>query len=157
MKPYNLLHYMLLVGIFMLFTYLFNNYLQTDKVIVASLSGKYSNQIISNYLQQRSQWAWLAYCIVPLLILLRTTIIAFFMQMVVYFQHLNDDDEKLPSFGKYWSVVLFAEWLAIFMVMAKFLWFAYFQTNYSLEDLQNFNPLSLTNILDTKTMQVWLA
>lgn len=155
MKLNNWLHYLLLVGVFMFFTYAFVAYLQNDSVVRDSLSGQYSAEIINNYLESRKKWAWLGYALVPALILLRTTIIAFLMQMAVFF--MNPGAEEEPRFSRYWSVTLFAEWAMLLLIALKFIWFAFVQTEYTLEDLQAFNPLSLSNVFDVSKLDYWIA
>lgn len=155
MKFNNWLHYLLLAGVFMFFTYAFSSYLQNDNVIRDSLSGQYSGEIINKYLESRKKWAWLGYAFVPVLILLRTTLIAFLMQMAVFF--MNPETEEEPKFSQFWSVTLFAEWAMLLLIAFKFIWFAFVQTEYNLEDLQAFNPLSLANIVDLSKMDAWLA
>ncbi|MFV0305577.1 MAG: hypothetical protein ACK5IC_08885 [Moheibacter sp.] len=155
MKINNWLHYVMLVGIFMFFTYAFVVYLQNDSVVRASLSGQYSNKIINNYLESRKKWAWMGYAFVPVLILIRTLVIAFLMQMAIFFMNPEQEDE--PKFSQYWSITLFAEWAMLILVALKFIWFAFFQTDYDLTDLQTFNPLSLNDVIDISELDYWVA
>lgn len=155
MKFNNWLHYLLLAGVFMFFTYAFSAYLQNDNVIRESLSGQYSGEIINNYLESRKKWTWLSYALVPVLILLRTTLVAFLMQMAVFF--MNPASEEEPKFSRYWAITLFAEWAMLLLVALKFIWFAFIQTDYNLEDLQAFNPLSLGNLVNLSEMDRWIA
>lgn len=155
MKSNNWLHYLLLAGVFIFFTYAFSAYLQNDNIIRDSLSGQYSGEIINNYLESRKKWAWLGYTLVPLLILLRTSIIAFLMQMAVFF--MDPESEKEPKYSQYWSITLFAEWAMLLLIVLKFIWFAFIQTDYNLEDLQAFTPLSLSNVLDLSKLDMWLT
>lgn len=119
------------------------------------MSGQYSGEIINKYLEGRKKWAWLGYALVPLLILLRTSIIAFLMQMAVFFMNPEADEE--PKFSQYWSVTLFAEWAMLLLIALKFIWFAFVQTDYNLEDLQTFNPLSLGNFIELSKFDDWLV
>lgn len=153
MKLNNWLHYLLLVFIFLFFSYIFSNALQTDEFIRSSLSGQYSNEIISNYLESRKNWAWLSYVFVPLLILLRTSIIAFLMQMAVFF--IDPEDET--SFAKFWSVTLSAEWITVLLIGFRFFYFTVIDTQYTLEELQTYTPGTLADIYDTSSLENWLA
>lgn len=153
MKLNNWLHYLLLVFIFLFFSYIFSNALQTDEFIRSSLSGQYSNEIISNYLESRKNWAWLSYVFVPLLILLRTSIIAFLMQMAVFF--IDPEDET--SFAKFWSVTLSAEWITVLLIGFRFFYFTVIDTQYTLEELQTYTPGTLADIYDTSSLENWSA
>ncbi|MXV37705.1 hypothetical protein GO491_03275 [Flavobacteriaceae bacterium Ap0902] len=127
--------------------------LQNDGLIRSSLSGKYSDEVIANYLDSRKKWSWLGYLIVPLLILLRTGLIAFLMQMAVFF--INHED-KTP-FNKFWGVALSAEWVTILLIAFRFVYFTVIDTDYTLEELQNYIPGALTNVYDVSHLDNWLA
>lgn len=153
MKPNNWLHYLLLVLVFLFFSYFIANALETDELIRSSLSGQYSNEIISNYLESRKKWAWLGYLVIPLLILLRTTLIAFLMQMAVFFMDTEDE----TSYGKFWSVTLAAEWVTVFLVAFRFFYFTVIDTEYTLEELQSYIPGALSNVFDVSHFESWMA
>lgn len=153
MKLNNWLHYLLLVLVFLFFSYFFAKALETEEFIRSSLSGQFSNEIISKYLENREKWSWLGYAFVPLLILLRTTLIAFLMQMAVFF--INTEDET--SFGKFWSVTLLAEWVTVMLIGFRFFYFTVINTNYTFEKLQSYMPGALSNVYDISDLDDWLA
>lgn len=148
----NWICYFLLVVVFILLITI-SNALQTEEFIRSSLSGQYSNKVISNYLESREKWAWLGYTLIPLLILLRTSIIAFLMQMAVFFI----DTENETPFRKFWSVTLSAEWITVLLIAFRFVYFSAINTNYTFEELQGYTPLTIADIYDTSRLESWLA
>ena len=153
MKLKNWQHYLLLVIIFLFFSYFITNALQSDAFIRSSLSGQYSNEMITNYLESRERWAWLGYLAIPLLILLRTSLIAFLMQMAVFFID-NEDD---TAYGKFWSVTLSAEWVTIILVAFRFVYFSAIKTDYTFDEIQSYVPGALTNVYDVSQLDTWMA
>lgn len=151
---YNNLIYFIVINFFLFgFSFILTNTLQTNEFIRSSLSGQYSNEIISKYLENREKWSWLGYAFVPLLVLLRTTLIAFLMQMAVFF--INTEDET--SFGKFWSVTLLAEWVTVMLIGFRFFYFTVINTNYTFEKLQSYMPGALSNVYDVSDLDDWLA
>ena len=60
------------------------------------------------------------------------------------------------NFNKFFSISLKAEFIFLVAILCKILWFSFFQTNYSLNDLQVFYPLSMLNIIEISTVEPWL-
>jgi hypothetical protein len=52
--------------------------------------------------------------------------------------------------------VIIAEFVFLLVPIFKIIWFYFFQTNYTLEDIQYFYPLSALNIVDYKELEPWL-
>lgn len=153
MKLNNWLHYGLLVMVCVFFSFFILHTLQTEEFIRSSLSGQYSSEVISSYLESREKWAWLGYVFIPLLILIRTTLIAFLMQMAVFFI----DPEDNTAFGKFWSITLSAEWVTVLLVGVRFFYFTAINPQYSLEELQGYIPLTIADLYDTHSLEAWLA
>ncbi len=59
------------------------------------------------------------------------------------------------SFKQLWSVALKAEFVFLLVGIAKIVWFYFFQTDYTLEDIQFFYPLSALNIVGYKGLEAW--
>jgi len=148
--------FFLLVLLTILFTYEFNAFIQTDNLIVQNLSEKYTQEIIANYLNLRHQWAWASYIFIPVALYLSTTLIALIILLVIELYYLNENRPKV-KFKDIWKIVLIAQWSALASIFVKVFWFGFYHTQYSIEELQSFSPLSLINLFDRKTLDVWLA
>jgi len=139
-----------------LFAFEFNDFIQTDNLIIQNLSEKYTQDIIANYLNLRHQWAWASYIFIPIALYLTTALIALIILLVIELYYLNENRSKV-KFKDTWRIVLIAQWSAIAAMFLKVFWFGFYHTQYSLEELQSFSPLSLINLFDRKTLDVWLA
>ncbi|MRX40509.1 hypothetical protein GJU43_14565 [Flavobacterium sp. LC2016-23] len=67
---------------------------------------------------------------------------------------LTFSDREL-KFYRLWDAVIKAECIFLLVPVFKIIWFYFFQTSYSLKDIQNFYPLSALNIIEYKELQKW--
>jgi len=152
----NYLHFFLLALLSLLFTYEFNAFIQTDALIVQNFSEKYTKEIIANYLNLRHQWAWVVYIFTPVFLYLATSLIALIIQMVITLYYINDNTHKV-KYKDTWKIVLIAQWSMLIALFVKILWFGFYHTQFTMDELQSFFPLSLINLFDSKTLDVWLV
>ena len=152
----NYLHFALLTLLTLLFTYVFNNFVQTDNLIAQNLSEKYTQEIIAAQLNLRHQWGWVVYVFIPIFLLLSTSLIALIILLVFELYYLNESKPKV-KFKDTWRIVLLAQWSTLASVFVKVFWFGFYHPQYSIEELQTFSPLSLINFFDRKTLDVWLV
>jgi hypothetical protein len=142
------------VLITLLFTFEFNTFIQTDSLITQNLSDKYTQEIISNYLNLRHQWSWVIYIFTPVALYVTTSLIALIILLVIELYYLNENRPKV-KFKDTWRIVLIAQWSAVLALFIKLFWFGFYKTQFSLEELQSFSPLSLINLFDRKTLDAW--
>lgn len=152
----NYIHFTLLVLLTLLFTYEFNSFIQTDDLIAQNLSEKYTQEIISNILNLRHQWAWVSYIFTPILLYLSTSLIALIIQLVITLYYINDNTHKV-KYKDTWKIVLMAQWSMLIALFVKILWFGFVHTQFTLDELQSFSPLSLINLFDKKSLDVWFV
>ncbi|WP_296344452.1 hypothetical protein [Winogradskyella sp.] len=62
---------------------------------------------------------------------------------------------KKIKFKKIFNIVVKAEFIFLLVIIFKTAWFYFFQTNYTLEDLQYFYPLSAINIVGYEGIDAW--
>jgi hypothetical protein len=82
--------------------------------------------------------------------MLKTSIISSVLSIGMFF---NNNDN---SFKKILNIVIKAEFIFLLMPILKIFWFYFFQTDYTLEDIQYFYPLSALNIIGYKELDSWL-
>ncbi len=153
MRVNNWTNYILIIVILSFFTYYFSESILTNEYIRYSLSNKYSQKVIDHYLELKDKWKVVGYLWEPILLLLRTTLIAFLMQMATFFIEPEED----IKYGKFWGVALSAEWVTVLLVMFRFIYFSAIKTNYSLEELQNYVPGTIADVYDTSNLEQWMA
>src|SRR5699024_3499561 len=54
-----------------------------------------------------------------------------------------------------WSIVLKAEFIFLLVGVLKVVWFYFFQTNYTLENVQYYYPLSMLSVVGNDNLEPW--
>lgn len=101
----------------------------------------------------QDKWDWLGYAIIPLLILIRSSLVSLCLSVGLFFYDSEEDEVK---FNQLFRVALLGEFVLVLVGYFKFLYFAFIKTEYTLQDVQQFYPFSYTNFLDLESIQPWL-
>lgn len=147
MKNYIL--YFIIVFATVVFNLVSKILLNTDELLINSLVGQLTQEQIQDLLISQDKWEWLGYVIIPLLIVLKTSIIAAIIDIGCFFF------EKEIKYSKLVNIVLKAELVFLVVLVFKTTWFYVFQQDYTLEDIQYFYPLSAINIVGYEGLQTW--
>ena len=123
--------------------------LKTEDLLINSLSEQLTQKQIQNYLDFNNKWQWLGYMLLPLLLFIKIIIIAFVLDMGVFFFGGEIKYKKL------FNIVVQAEYVFLLVIVLKFFWFYVLQQDYTLEEMQYFYPLSMINITGYEGIQVW--
>jgi len=125
-----------------------------DELIINSLTEQFTSTQIQGVIESQEKWAWLPYVIIPLFILLRSSLVATCISVGHYLYHI--DDMVSIKFKHFLNIAIKAEVVLLFVGLSKLVWFGFIDTNFTLEDLQQFYPLSITNFLDVQNIDTWL-
>lgn len=125
--------------------------LNFDKLIYTSLIDKLTQSQIEEYLLIQDKWEWVSYIIIAILTLIKTLITASFVNTAIYFSN-----KRKFTFKSIFGIILKAEFIFLLIPILKIIWFYFFQTNYTLEDIQYFYPLSALNIIGYAGLEPWL-
>ena len=147
----NYLHFILLILVTLLLTYEYNYFIQTDSVFVQNFSDKYTQEAINHILDWRHAWSWIGYVFIPISKYISTTIIALIISLVTWILYLNELNPNI-KFSDTWRIVLFAQWSSVTAMVTKIGWFGFIHTNFTLEELASFYPLSIINFFDIKNL-----
>ena len=129
MRQHNL-YLFVVISLTNILLYLLSSYvLNLDKMFIHSLSEQLTSEQIQKILSIREKWQWVQYAL-------------FF-------------NEEIP-YKRLFHMALLGESIFLFVPILKLCWFYFFQPDFSLEDLQYFYPLSLSNIIGPKTVATWL-
>jgi len=154
MKKVKTLWLFLMSSFFILFLlFLSDFYLNTKELIHNFYSEQLSEENIIEIAIIQDKWAWLNYAIIPLIILIRITLVSLCLSIGVFFY---DMDRKIP-FNQFLRIALIGEFVLIFVSLVKLLYFLFIKTDYTLQDLQQYYPLSYINFLDIEKLQPWLV
>lgn len=124
--------------------------LDFDNIIYKSFSSELSIKQIERFLFFQKKIELLNFVLIPIIFMLKTSIISSVLSIGMFF---NNNDN---SFKKILNIVIKAEFIFLLMPILKIFWFYFFQTDYTLEDIQYFYPLSALNIIGYKGIDSWL-
>lgn len=124
-------------------------FLNTNALIYNSLSEQFGNEQVLKILSLQKKWEWVGYLIVPIIVLIKTILIATVLYIGIAFT-----DAKI-TFISIFNKVVQAEFIFLLVPIFKIIWFYFFQTNYKLEDIQYFFPFSAINITGYEGLEPW--
>ena len=138
-----------LIICYLIFTNFSNYLLKADEIALIKLQEQLSISQINKIVGFQEKWQWVSYAILPLLLFIKIWIIATILNIGCFFFG------KDIGYKKLFNIVVRAEFIFLLVIILKTAWFYFFQTNYTLEDLQYFYPLSALNIVGYQGLDVW--
>ncbi|MFB9077576.1 hypothetical protein ACFFLS_01285 [Flavobacterium procerum] len=141
--------YLLLSISTILINELFKEALHFDELLYNSLTEQFTSKQIEKLFEFQKKWQWVSYTFIPILLLIKTSIIATILYVGLFFY------SKDLNFKSLFNVALKAEFIFLLVPICKIIWFCFFQTHFSLEDIQYFYPLSALNIVGYKGLETW--
>jgi len=141
----------LLVIVTFLIGLLSKKILNTDELIYQSLSDLLTVEQLQTNLNFQKKWEWLSYMFIPLLLLIKLSIIASVLDIGVFFYN------KKLKYKQIFKLVLKADFLFLIAIFVKIIWFYFIKHNFTLLDLQYFYPLSAINITGYQDLDPWFV
>lgn len=135
---------------FIIITEITNNVLNFHDLLYTSLSEELTSKQLKNYFVFQNKWYWLSFIFVPIILLIKTSLIASSLYIGTSFF-----SKVAVSFRQLWNFVINAEFIFLLVPVLKIAWFYFFETSYKLEDIQYFYPLSALNIVGYKDLEAW--
>ena len=143
----------LCISIYFFLVYLDKSYISTDSKIFDFLAKDYPSSVVQNYMESQKKWWWVSYAATPVLIGIKVLLVAFCLNFV---KIISEKPENV-KFRDILTVVLIAEFVFIIAGFYKFFNFYLIDTDYTLETLQTYYPLSLINYKEAISTEKWLA
>lgn len=140
-----------LICINLLFVFLGEHLLIEDSLIYEFLEGKFSYEKIAKIVDSNNKWKWLSYVLLPILLLMKNLFVAFCLTVGCVLGKIKN------NFEKFFLIAISAEFIFLIPGVIKLLWFVFFETNYTLQDLQFFSPLSVISLFDPNELDPWLV
>lgn len=110
--------------------------------------------MVQNYMESQKKWWWVSYAAMPLLIGIKVVLVAFCLNFIKLLELPGLEKIKYSDFV---FLALIAEFVFIIAGFYKFVNFYWIDTDYTLETLQTYYPVSLVNIREHISMEKWLA
>ena len=142
--------YIFLSILLLLFTFATQHLLNYDKLVHQSLSATLTEDQIMQFFSFQKKWQWVSYAFIPLFLLIKTVLVATCLYMGAFFF-----SKAQFTFKQLWHIAVKAEYVFLLVGVIKIVWFYFFQTTYTLEDLQYFYPLSGLNIVGYEGLEPW--
>lgn len=149
-KKHTFLKYAVLCISLILTSEVLNITLNLDTLLYNSLSEHLSTFQINKYFEIKEKWKWISYLFIPLFLLIKIILIASIFYVGTFFY-----SKSKITFKQLFNIVVNAEFVFVGVGVFKIVWFYFFQTSYTLEDVQYFYPLSALNIVGYKDLEVW--
>ena len=143
----------LCISIYFFLVYLDKSYISTDSKIFDFLAKDYPSSVVQNYMESQKKWWWVSYAVTPVLIGIKVLLVAFCLNFVKIISEKLED----VKFRDILFVVLIAEFVFVIAGFYKFFNFYLVETDYTLETLQTYYPLSLINFKEAISTEKWLA
>ncbi|WP_299106092.1 hypothetical protein [uncultured Tenacibaculum sp.] len=107
---------------------------------------------VEDFINTQKKWEWLGYVIMPFVILLRSSLVAVCLSVGLFFY----DIQNKIKFKDFFKVAILGEFVILSVGIVKLLYFLYIKVDYTLQDVQQYYPLSYINFLDVSKMEPWL-
>jgi hypothetical protein len=128
----------------------FNNWLlNVDLLTNNTLAENLSQKQFLEFLEKKSKFQYLSFIIIPIVLFVKIGTISAIINMGCFFF------EKKLKYRNIFNIVVKAEFVFLLVIIFKTTWFYFFQTNYTLEDIQYFYPLAAINIVGYESIYTW--
>lgn len=153
MNKNNLLLSLTIIFFYLILTFVDKTFIVSESKIFDYLANKYPSSVVQNYMESQKKWWWVSYVTTPVLIVIKVLLVAFCLNFVKIISEKLED----VKFRDILTVVLIAEFVFIIAGFYKFFNFYLIDTDYTLETLQTYYPLSLINYKEAISTEKWLA
>ncbi len=140
---------MILASLQLLLGYFAADLLQTKELYTATLSESLTHEQIQKILSVQSKWEWVGYLVVPILLLLKLSIIAAILDIGVFFFN------KEIKYSKLFNIVVKAEYIFLLVIVVKTAWLYFFVKDFTFQEVQNFYPFSMLHLVGTAGIDSW--
>ena len=154
MKRINNIGLLLIIVLYSsLISYILSCFLNNEELIYNFYSELLAQDKIEEFIKSQKKWAWVGYAIIPLLILIRSSLVAFCLSIGLFFY----ETENAIKFKQVFRVALLGEFVLVLVGVFKLSYFYFIKSDYTLQDIQQFYPLSFINFLDVENLEPWLV
>jgi len=146
-KTYLYLYLVLFSG---LLTYFSQQYILTNEILIEHFSEQMSFSRIGDMLDSRNERAWLGYVFLPITYLVKFSLISLWILCgTIIFRYQ-------VTFKQIFQVVIVAESVWVIRRLLAVVWFGFIQTDYTLAEVQMFQPFSLLSLFDPDALDAWV-
>ena len=145
-------NFLFLCFIFLAISWLTQYMLVNDNLYFNTFSAQLDYENILSLIEKSNEWQWVGYTIIIPLYMIKLVLITTCISLGYFFARNSF------NFNTFFNVIIFAELIFLLPILIKLIWFLFVQTDYNLNDLTLFYPLSALNLVNTETLpRYWLA
>lgn len=127
--------------------------LDIDKLLYNFYSEQLAHEQIEKIINIQNKWSWVSYVIIPLIVLIRSSLVSLCLSIGMFFYNM----EHTIKFKQFFRIALIGEFVLVLAGYFKLGYFYFIKTDYTLQDIQQYYPLSYINFLDLEKIQPWLV
>ncbi len=131
MKNNNVSYFLTLASLQLLLGYFAADLLQIKELYTTTLSESLTHEQIQEILNLQSKWEWVGHLILPIILLIKLSVIAAILDVGMFFYN------KEIKYGKLFNIVVKAEYIFTF------------------QEVQNFYPFSMLHLVGTAGIDSW--
>lgn len=140
---------LILTVVTLVISFLSKEILNVEDLVYSNLAEQFSANQIIEIMALKEKWEWITYALIPLLLILKISIIAAILDVGCFFF------DKEIKYKRLFNIVVKAEFIFLLVILTKTAWFYFFQQNYTLEDLQYFYPFSALTVIGYEGLPAW--
>ena len=122
MKSYQ--KFLVLIVVYGIVSFLLKRYLYLDELLYNFYSEQLAQKQIEQLLENQQKWSWVGYAVMPLLILVRSSLVAFCLSFGLFFY----ETENKIKFKQLFRVALLGEFVLVLVGYVKFGYFYFIKT-----------------------------
>lgn len=131
--------------------FVYSEFLLTTEIYFQTYGEQVAMDQIRSTLELRRETNWIAYFLIPFVLLIKISFTAFCLNVGILVFQLKID------FAKLFRIALVAEFIFIFGNLIRAFWIAYVSGFETLQEVQYFYPFSLINFFSAETVQSWFG
>ncbi len=141
--------FLIICLLYIVSSFILNVFVITDNLYYNTLGEQLSVERISRIFEIREKFSWINYLILPLLVALKLVLVSFSLNIgvLVFGYKIN--------FTKIFKITVIAEVIFLLADLSKMAYFLISPPN-TLQEINNFYPLSLVNLFNIKEIASWL-
>jgi len=129
-----------------------NHLLNVKELLYNFYSEKLLQEQVENLLNTQQKWTWLSYTFIPLFLLTSSSLVALCLSIGQFIYNV----ENTYKFKQFFRIALVGEFVLVLVGFFKLGYFYFKKIDYTLEDVQQYYPLSIINFLNLKNLEPWL-
>ncbi len=131
-----------IIAVNLMLVWLSKTVLINETVFFNSYSEQMTYERSMELFKKIRELSWISYLVTPLILIIKFSVLS----LVVYIGFFISGFHKEVTLGMIFTIVVASEIVIVLASLTKFLWFAFFAGNYTLDEMNFFYPLSLINL-----------